>query len=72
MGRSELSAIVCNCSVPDTGNMEILLEFGTPEQKQKYLILLLEGTMRLTFLMTEPQVASSNPTNLETKLENIC
>jgi acyl-CoA dehydrogenase len=68
MGRSELGAMACNCSAPDTGNMEVLLEFGTPFQKQKYLIPLLQGKIRSTFLMTEPQVASSDPTNLETKL----
>lgn len=68
MGRSELGAMSCNCSAPDTGNMEVLLEFGTPQQKEAYLIPLLQGKIRSTFLMTEPQVASSDPTNLETKL----
>jgi hypothetical protein len=68
MGRSELGAMACNCSAPDTGNMEVLLEFGTPQQKETYLIPLLQGRIRSTFLMTEPQVASSDPTNLETKL----
>ncbi|KAL3928255.1 MAG: hypothetical protein SGBAC_012731 [Bacillariaceae sp.] len=68
MGRSELGAMSCNCSAPDTGNMEVLLEFGTPQQKETYLIPLLQGKIRSTFLMTEPQVASSDPTNLETKL----
>jgi acyl-CoA dehydrogenase len=69
MGRSELGAMACNCSAPDTGNMEVLLEFGTPQQKQEYLLPLMAGTIRSTFLMTEPDVASSDPTNLQTSLK---
>lgn len=69
MGRSiELGPMACNCSAPDTGNMEVLLEFGTKAQQREYLKPLLEGRIRSTFLMTEPQVASSDPTNLETVL----
>mmetsp|Transcript_13793 Transcript_13793/g.34666 ORF Transcript_13793/g.34666 Transcript_13793/m.34666 type:complete len:481 (-) Transcript_13793:126-1568(-) len=69
MGRSiELGPMACNCSAPDTGNMEVLLEFGTKEQQIQYLKPLLEGKIRSTFLMTEPAVASSDPTNLETVL----
>lgn len=68
MGRSELGAMSCNCAAPDTGNMEVLLEFGTKEQQRQYLKPLLEGTIRSSFLMTEPAVASSDPTNLETVL----
>mmetsp|Transcript_1002 Transcript_1002/g.1659 ORF Transcript_1002/g.1659 Transcript_1002/m.1659 type:complete len:450 (+) Transcript_1002:3-1352(+) len=69
MGRTFLGAMACNCSAPDTGNMEVLLEFGTPSQQQEYLIPLLEGKIRSTFLMTEPNVASSDPTNLQTTLQ---
>ncbi len=68
MGRSELGAMACNCSAPDTGNMEVLLEFGTSQQQRDYLIPLLQGQIRSTFLMTEPNVASSDPTNLSTRL----
>ena len=67
-GKSILGSMACNCSAPDTGNMEVLLEFGTLYQKQHYLKPLLEGKIRSTFLMTEPDVASSDPTNLETVL----
>lgn len=68
MGSSELGAMACNCSAPDTGNMEVLLEFGTPEQKRQFLVPLMQGRYRSAFLMTEPAVASSDPTNLDTKL----
>ena len=68
MGRSPLCSEACNCSAPDTGNMEVLLKFGTPEQQKKYLLPLFRGEARSAFLMTEPKVASSDARNLETLL----